>query len=60
MPPEMTFEEELHELLARSQGMPFEMLEPLVIELHRKHNREVSPPITGTMAIVEPKDKFGG
>jgi hypothetical protein len=57
MPHEVTFEQELHELLARK--LSFEELEPLVVELHRKHDREVPPPIVGTMEAVDPEDKFG-
>lgn len=58
----MTFDEELKALLdkARVDGTPHEQVEAAVAELHRKHGREVPPPITGTIAITEPEDGFGG
>lgn len=56
----LSFEEELEALLNISVGASFENIEKAVAELHRKHGREVPPPITGTVAIVEPEDGFGG
>ena len=56
----LSFEEELEALLNAGVGAPFEKLEQAVRELHRKHGREVPPPITGTIAIDEPADSFGG
>jgi hypothetical protein len=53
----MTFDEELRVLIQRD--LPFEALAPLVAELHRKHGREVPPPITGTVTMIERKDGFG-
>jgi hypothetical protein len=57
MPPDQ-FEDELRELVTRWQG-GVEELQAKVAELFRKHGREVPPPITGTMAITDPEDKFG-
>jgi hypothetical protein len=53
-----TFDEELKALIA--QMLPFDELQAKVAELHRKHGREVPPPITGTVAGVESEDGFGG
>jgi hypothetical protein len=52
-----TFDEELKALVA--QKLPFEELARAVAALHRKHGREVLPPITGTMVTTEPEDGFG-
>jgi len=51
----MTFESELVELVERARlaGTPHAELEAAVAELHRKHGREVPPPITGTLAVTE-------
>jgi hypothetical protein len=61
MPPELTFEQELHGLLARAKDerMSFDEQQHHVRELHRKHHREMPEPITGTVSIVEPEDRFG-
>jgi hypothetical protein len=57
----MTFEEELHALIAnaREEKLTHAQLEIAVAELHRKHGRKVPPPITGTMNLTEPDDSFG-
>lgn len=49
-----TFDEELKALLG--QMLPFDELQAAVAELHRRHNREVPQPITGTVEITEPSD----
>jgi hypothetical protein len=56
----MTFDEMLTALIERAReiGMPQEELEAAVAEFHRQHDREPPPPITGTVAIVEPDDGF--
>ena len=56
----MTFEEELQDLVehARIHDSPWEELEAAVVALHRRHEREVLPPIIGTMAVIEPKDEL--
>ena len=56
----LSFEEELTALLNVTVGAPFERIEKAVAELHRKHGREVPPPIMGTLALDEPEDRFGG
>lgn len=58
----MTFEDDLACLLeqARADGTPFDELRGYVEDLFRKHNREVPSPITGTVELTEPEDKFGG
>jgi hypothetical protein len=60
MPHEMTFEEELIALLkpARLASTPHVEIELAVAALHRKHGREVPPPIIGTIAVLEPKDSL--
>ena len=60
MPPETTFEEELRAILeqARADGTKFEEQEKLVHALHRKHGRQILPPITGTLRTTDPQDKF--
>lgn len=54
----LSFEQELHELLRKK--LTFEELEPLVVALHQKHGKQVPPPVTGTMHVIDPEDKFGG
>lgn len=56
----LSFQEELTALLNASVGAKFEDIEQAVKELHRKHGREVPPPIMGTMQATDPEDKFGG
>ena len=51
-----TFDEELKALI--EQMLPFDELEVAVAELHRKHGREIPPPVTGTVTISEPDDRF--
>ena len=53
----MTFDEELKALLERN--LPFDELSTAVAELHRKHGRELPPPVEGTVSISEPDDSFG-
>lgn len=53
----MTFDEELKELI--ESGLPFDQLERAVAELHRRHGREVPPPVQGTVTLTEPDDSFG-
>ena len=55
-----SFEEELNELLdwAKRAKVLFEELQEKVHELHRKHKREIPPPITGTLKTTDPQDKF--
>ena len=53
----MTFDEELSVLI--KSGLPFEELQAAVAELHRRHGRELPPPIVGTVALKEPEDGFG-
>jgi hypothetical protein len=57
----MTFEQELSELVEqmRADNRLHVEIEAAVAELHRKHGREIPPPITGTLTLVEPKDDFG-
>jgi hypothetical protein len=57
----LSFEEDLACLLeqARADGTPFDELRGYVEDLFRKHNREVPPSITGTVATIEPEDRFG-
>ena len=55
----LSFQEELTALLNASVGAKFEDIEKAVKELHRKHGREVPPPITGTMQVTDPEDRFG-
>ena len=55
----LSFQEELTALLNASVGAKFEDIERAVAELHRKHGREVPPPITGTMQAIDPEDRFG-
>jgi hypothetical protein len=54
----MTFEQELIAMIerARAAGTPFADLEAAVAELCHRHSREILPPITGTLTIIEPKD----
>lgn len=54
------FEEELRKLIdhARLIDLEHEELEMRVAELHRKHGREVPPPITGTLTVTEPNDRL--
>jgi hypothetical protein len=56
----LSFEEELTALLNASVGARFEDIEKAVAVLHAKHGREVPPPVTGSIAIDEPEDRFGG
>ena len=56
----LSFEEELEALLNISVGASFENIEKAVKELHRKHGREVPAPVTGSITIDEPEDRFGG
>lgn len=58
----MVFEDALGILLKRAQeeNWPWKQLEAAVADLHQQYNREVPPPITGTVTVVEPEDKFGG
>lgn len=53
----MTFEEELKALIER--GLSFEDLEREVADLHRRYGREVPAPVSGTITVTEPEDKFG-
>jgi hypothetical protein len=53
----MTFDEELKELI--ESGLPFDQLERAVAELHRRHGRDVPPPVQGTVTLTEPDDSFG-
>jgi len=57
----LSFEEDLACLLeqARKDGTPFDELRGYVEDLFRAHGRELPPPITGTIAIDEPEDRFG-
>lgn len=55
----LSFEQELTALLNASVGAAFEDIEKAVAELHRKHGREVPPPVTGTIEPIEPEDRFG-
>jgi hypothetical protein len=57
MPPD-PFAEELVELI--QSGLPFEEMQVAVGELFHKHGREVPPPVTGSIALKEPEDRFGG
>lgn len=54
----LSFEEELTALLNASTGAKFEDISRAVAELHRKHGREVPPPITGTITLTELPDTF--
>jgi hypothetical protein len=57
-----SFDEELKALLdkARADATPHQQVEAAVAELHRKHGREIPPPIIGTITITEREDSFGG
>jgi len=54
------FETELVKMVedAQWQGMPDWVLVSKVALLHRKHGREIPPPITGTLTITEPEDRL--
>jgi hypothetical protein len=54
----MDFDDELKGLLDLYKFKPFAEQEKAVAALHRKHGREVPPPITGTINVTEPKDAF--
>jgi hypothetical protein len=57
----MTFEQELIALVekARADGTPQDEIEAAVAELHRRYNKKVPPPITGTITVTEPADSLG-
>jgi hypothetical protein len=58
----ISFENALSKLLkqASEENWSWEQLQTAVTSLHREYDREVPPPITGTMATVDPEDKFSG
>jgi hypothetical protein len=45
-------------LLNVSTGGKFEDISRAVAALHRKHGRELPPPVTGTITLTEPPDTF--